>query len=41
MYSYKYIEGEVISNNINPKIFDELLKLLEDFWVPKSFRKRI
>ena len=40
MYSYKYIEGEVISNNINPKIFDELLKLLEDFWVPKNLSEK-
>lgn len=34
-FSYKFLPGEVISSNLNLKIFKTLLKHLEKFWVRK------
>lgn len=39
MYSYKFIEGDVLSSKINLELFEKLLFKLKDFWVEKSLTK--
>lgn len=38
-YMYNYLNGSVISNNINYKIFDKLLKYLNFFWQKVDLNK--